>query len=201
MCSSLFYLNIFIEALKSQNKYFNYLNLIEEFFRMAIPKIIILSEILRGQTIELTKDEYTIGRTDDNDIPIPDGTISTHHAKLVRSADGGYLVVDNGSTNGTRVNGIKVTTQELSNSDILQCGGIEILFDCEDKANTQSLTTQTGINLDQTGELNLEQMKGITTYNNSNNTTPETNKAVVIAIGALVAVVIALLIVLVLKVF
>lgn len=169
---------------------------------MAIPKIIILSEILRGQTIELTKDEYTIGRTDDNDIPIPDGTISTHHAKLVKTAEGHYLAVDNNSTNGTRVNGIKITTQELGNSDILQCGGIEILFDCEDKANTQSLTTQTGINLDQTGELNLEQMKGITTYNNkSTDPTPETNKAVVIAIGALVAVVIALLIVLILKVF
>ena len=168
---------------------------------MAIPKIIILSEILRGQTIELTKDKYTIGRTDDNDIPIPDGTISTHHATLVRTDSGTYIIEDHGSTNGTRINGMKISTQELGNSDILQCGGIEILFDCEDKANTQSLTTQTGINLDQTGELNLEQMKGITTYKNK--PTPgasETNKPVIIAICVLVAVVIGLLLYLILKV-
>lgn len=114
---------------------------------MPIPRVIILSEIMRGKTYELTEDLYNIGRTDVNHICIPDGTISTHHCDLVKDGDG-YVARDLNSTNGTRINGIKITEQRLCNSDILQVGGIEILFDCEDKANTTSITTQTAIDLE-----------------------------------------------------
>lgn len=114
---------------------------------MAIPRVIILSEIMRGKTYELTEDLYTIGRTETSYICIPDGTISTHHCDLIKDGDG-YVARDQNSTNGTRINGIKITEQRLCNSDILQVGGIEILFDCEDKANTTSITTQTAIDLE-----------------------------------------------------
>ena len=114
---------------------------------MPIPRVIILSEIMRGKTYELSGDLFRIGRTEVNDICIPDGTISTHHCDLIKDGDG-YVARDQNSTNGTRINGIKITEQRLCNSDILQVGGIEILFDCEDKANTTSITTQTAIDLE-----------------------------------------------------
>lgn len=114
---------------------------------MPIPRVIILSEIMRGKTYELSGDLFKIGRTEANDICIPDGTISTHHCELIKDGDG-YVARDQNSTNGTRINGIKITEQRLCNSDILQVGGIEILFDCEDKANTTSITTQTAIDLE-----------------------------------------------------
>jgi len=114
---------------------------------MTTPRVIILSEIMRGKTYELTDDSYKIGRTDVNQICIPDGTISTFHCELIKDGDG-YVARDQNSTNGTRINGIKITEQRLCNSDILQVGGIEILFDCEDKANTTSITTQTAIDLE-----------------------------------------------------
>lgn len=110
------------------------------------PKLIILSEQLRGQRFELINDLYTCGRVEDRDICIVDPTISTHHCDFIKQ-DGSYLLVDKGSTNGTRVNNIPITEQLLQNTDILQVGGIEILFDCDDKSMTSVIKTQTGINL------------------------------------------------------
>jgi len=110
------------------------------------PKLIILSEQLRGQRFELTNDLYTCGRVTDRDICIADPTISTHHCDFVKK-DGSYVLVDRGSTNGTRVNNIPITEQSLQNTDILQVGGIEILYDCDDKSMTSVIKTQTGINL------------------------------------------------------
>ena len=110
------------------------------------PKLIILSEQLRGQRFELSDDLYSCGRVQDRDICIPDPTISTHHCDFVKR-DGSYVLVDRGSTNGTRVNNIPIVEQVLQNTDILQIGGIEILYDCDDKSMTSVIKTQTGINL------------------------------------------------------
>lgn len=117
---------------------------------MAVnPKLIVLSKVLRGQAFELTKQKYTIGRTDDNDICVPDGTVSSHHAYVEKREDGDYYAMDNGSTNGTRVNGVKTDGQKLMNTDILQCGGVELLFDSENKDASKLMSTQTAINLDE----------------------------------------------------
>lgn len=113
----------------------------------AVPKLIILSEQLRGKGFELTKDLHTCGRVEERDICIKDPTISSHHCDFIKS-DSTYILRDNGSTNGTRVNNVPVTEQELQNSDILQVGGVEVLFDCDDKSVTTVMRTQTGINLD-----------------------------------------------------
>jgi hypothetical protein len=112
----------------------------------GVPKLIILSEQLRGQRFELTEPEYSCGRVPERDICIVDPTISTHHCDFVQR-DGTYVLVDRGSTNGTRVNNIPITEQALQNTDILQVGGIEILYDCDDKSMTSVIKTQTGINL------------------------------------------------------
>ena len=114
---------------------------------MLIPRIIVLSEVMRGKTYELTEDSYAIGRAEDNNICVPDGTISSFHCEIIKDEDS-YIAKDQNSTNGTRINGIKITEQRLCNSDILQVGGIEILYDCEDKANVTSITTQASINLE-----------------------------------------------------
>jgi len=126
----------------------------------AIPKIVVLSEQLRGQAFELTEEQYTIGRSENCSICIPDPTISSHHCTLVLEPDGSYRVVDNNSTNGTRVNGAKIQEQPLMNSDIVQAGGIEMLYDSDDKSVTSMLSTQTGIRLDDsTG--NLQDAPGV----------------------------------------
>jgi hypothetical protein len=47
---------------------------------------------------------FTIGRSPDCDLPLGDPTVSWLHAELRRTADG-WVLVDLGSRNGTRVNG------------------------------------------------------------------------------------------------
>ena len=50
----------------------------------------------------------TIGRDQGCDMFIPDMSVSRVHAQMAR-ADGGWLLADLGSTNGTRLNGWRVT--------------------------------------------------------------------------------------------
>jgi hypothetical protein len=47
---------------------------------------------------------FTIGRSPVCDLPLADMTVSWHHAELRRSGEA-WVLVDLGSTNGTRVNG------------------------------------------------------------------------------------------------
>ncbi|MCH2206164.1 MAG: FHA domain-containing protein [Lentisphaerales bacterium] len=171
---------------------------------MTVPRIIILSEIMRGKTFELTGSLYTIGRSEGVEVVIPDGTISTNHCELVQDGDS-YVAQDKNSTNGTRINGIRITEQRLCNGDILQVGGIEILFDSEDKANTTSITTQTKIDISHTaGTVRHGDMSNIdpTKMGQGNNSESDKSKtAFIVIIGVLVVVVIGLLILLYKKIF
>ena len=123
--------------------------------------LIVLSECARGQTIELDKSPITVGRDVECDLFIDDGTVSSMHAE-VYFEDDRYYVKDNSSCNGTRINGVRVTSQFLENSDILQVGGIELLFDTEEHGNTTAITTQTCISLDDLGGgFNPDELKNI----------------------------------------
>jgi predicted component of type VI protein secretion system len=61
-----------------------------------------------SKAFPLEKNEIFIGRDLTNDIVINDAEISRRHARLVRQ-DEGYVVEDLGSTNGTFVNGQRLT--------------------------------------------------------------------------------------------
>jgi hypothetical protein len=52
---------------------------------------------------------FTIGREPACDMTLADKTVSRWHASLVRSDDNAWLLSDLGSTNGTRVNGWRVS--------------------------------------------------------------------------------------------
>jgi len=55
-------------------------------------------------------------------IDLPDRWASQRHARLVRTGDG-WAVEDLGSKNGTLVNGRAVDRAELSDGDVIECGG------------------------------------------------------------------------------
>ncbi len=58
---------------------------------------------------EYDKSEVTIGRVQGNDVILPKGNVSKRHARIVLK-DGKFIIVDLKSTNGTYVNGRKITS-------------------------------------------------------------------------------------------
>lgn len=59
--------------------------------------------------MDFDKNEVTIGRVQGNDIVLPKGNVSKRHSRIVLK-DGRFIVVDLKSTNGTYVNGRKITS-------------------------------------------------------------------------------------------
>src|SRR5690349_8254584 len=59
----------------------------------------------RRETFE--KNEINVGRVQGNDLMLPKGNVSKHHARLLYR-DGRFIVTDLKSTNGTYVNGRKI---------------------------------------------------------------------------------------------
>ncbi|MFE3028064.1 FHA domain-containing protein [Nocardia tengchongensis] len=72
--------------------------------------------------VRIVSGTLRIGRAADNDIVVPDLMVSRHHAELQVIADGRYRVVDLDSHNGTYVNGHRIETADLSESDLIGMG-------------------------------------------------------------------------------
>jgi len=70
----------------------------------------------------------TIGRLPDNTIIIDSAAVSGHHA-CVFSIAGQYVVEDLQSTNGTFVNGVRVSRQVLQHGDVVKVGEHELVLD------------------------------------------------------------------------
>lgn len=65
----------------------------------------------------------TIGRAEDNDIVIDENSVSRYHLKIFVDEDNTVFVTDLGSTNGTYINGNRITgTQIIQKNDILKAG-------------------------------------------------------------------------------
>ena len=79
---------------------------------------------LQGQTVSVAS-ETTIGRGKDNDIVIDDPTVSGHHCKIVVE-DSRFTIVDLDSTNGTNVNGSKVSKMMITSGTALKLGAVRI---------------------------------------------------------------------------
>lgn len=79
--------------------------------------------------LSFEKEEVTIGRVQGNDIVLPKGNISKRHSKLQMS-DGKLVVADLKSTNGTYVNGRKISDPvPLQNGDRIFVGDFLIVVD------------------------------------------------------------------------
>lgn len=82
-----------------------------------------------GQRIELHEGHYVLGRHLQNDIVLNDTNVSRRHAEFV-SAAGEVTVKDLGSTNGTKVNGVLVTGEQLlQHGDVINFGTAQVRFE------------------------------------------------------------------------
>jgi len=81
-----------------------------------------------GDRVPLGEYVVTIGRSPEATIVLGDPNVSRHHAEI-RPAGDGFVVVDLGSTNGSRVNGTKVAEHPLRDGDEVSFGNTVFHFE------------------------------------------------------------------------
>jgi ABC-type multidrug transport system ATPase subunit/ABC-type multidrug transport system permease subunit len=83
-----------------------------------------------GERIRLAAGGATVGRAEDSTIRIGSELASRHHARFDLSDDGRYSVTDLGSTNGTYLNGQRLSRESrwLANGDTVTVGREPIRF-------------------------------------------------------------------------
>jgi len=103
-----------------------------------VTKLILLTP--DGKQIEypIGQDAVWIGRSRENALPIPDRRASRRHCRVERE-NGHFVVIDDGSANGTLVNGQLIERRPLDPGDVIQIGATRIFFDRIDDARTQEL--------------------------------------------------------------
>jgi len=81
-----------------------------------------------GDRVPLGEYVVSVGRQADCTIVLADPNVSRVHAE-VRPAGDGFVVVDLGSTNGTKVNGVRVAEHELRDGDEVRFGNTAMHFE------------------------------------------------------------------------
>jgi pSer/pThr/pTyr-binding forkhead associated (FHA) protein len=98
----------------------------KELGRLVVVKSADLEE---GDIYTIDSSSLSIGRGNGNDLALDDQYASAHHARFEPRRDGVY-VQDVGSTNGTFVNGIRVTRdRRLAPGDIVRVGETDLKFE------------------------------------------------------------------------
>ena len=98
--------------------------------RGAAPRASSARGVLRGRQgdYQLTEAVTVIGRSRRCDIVLTDANVSRQHAEI-RKQDDGFMLLDLGSTNGTRVNRRDVKQVVLQHGDRIELGTTELLFE------------------------------------------------------------------------
>ena len=81
-----------------------------------------------GERLQLSEAVVTIGRKPESTLQLGDPNVSRNHAEI-RPHGNGWVLVDLGSTNGSRVNGNRVSTHELHEGDEIAFGNTVLHFE------------------------------------------------------------------------
>jgi hypothetical protein len=81
-----------------------------------------------GRRVGIGATVVTIGRLPECAVVLDDPNVSRRHAQVRREGDA-VMVVDLGSTNGTRVNGVVVREHRLAPGDVVTVGGTALRFE------------------------------------------------------------------------
>lgn len=93
------------------------------------PRLIAIQGPRMGEVYDLQSGALTIGREESNTIVFSDDSaVSRRHARIA-SEKGEFTIYDEGSSNGTFVNGVKVTEQALRSGDEIQIGTTRLRFE------------------------------------------------------------------------
>ncbi|HZD67230.1 MAG TPA: DUF3662 and FHA domain-containing protein [Acidimicrobiales bacterium] len=85
-----------------------------------------------GQRLPIGDEQIVLGRLHSCTVVIEDPNVSRRHAEITRDQrEDAVVLTDLGSTNGTRVNGEKVTRHRLRDGDKITLGTTSLLFESQ----------------------------------------------------------------------
>jgi len=94
--------------------------------------LVIKSGDASGNKRFIIEDVISIGRDDKNDIIVPNLNVSRCHAKIRKIDDEQYRIEDQGSHNGTLLNGRLARNEILQHGDVINIADVEIEFQFSD---------------------------------------------------------------------
>ena len=92
-----------------------------------LPVLTVLGGNESGRLLVCAKATIVLGRARTCDLYCSDSGISREHARVEQAADGSFSIVDLDSTNGTYVNGQRVSSAALGDGDSIHLGPIAVL--------------------------------------------------------------------------
>jgi hypothetical protein len=90
-----------------------------------------------GRRVVLDQDKVTLGRLPECELAVADAGVSRRHAEVRRGADNTWVVSDLGSTNGTKLNGLRISdARQLEDGDEITVGSTSVRFEAASAAGT-----------------------------------------------------------------
>jgi pSer/pThr/pTyr-binding forkhead associated (FHA) protein len=92
-----------------------------------VEKLIVITDDGESDEFPLTEKQISVGRDEKSVLCLRDKSVSRHHATLQRVFRG-FSLQDEGSTNGTRVNGQAITKRFLTHGDLIEIGKYHLRY-------------------------------------------------------------------------
>lgn len=87
-----------------------------------------------GRRARVAGSSFSVGRSPDADLTLDDPRVSSWHIRIEDRGDG-WALIDDGSTNGTRVNGVPTQEVVLQPNDKIEIGDTVLRFELQDAAD------------------------------------------------------------------
>jgi transcriptional regulator with GAF, ATPase, and Fis domain len=116
---------------------------------------LIVNENGNRRTFDVTASPVTIGRSTKNVLSVMDLKASRLHCRIEKS-EGAWRIVDEGSQNGTLVNGSLITSRALRAGDLIEIGQTQIVFEDAAEAAARPAPKEAPEELGRTMELPRE---------------------------------------------
>src|SRR3954447_6839731 len=94
---------------------------------LAQCKLVVLKGSQRGKEFVISSDVIRIGKVDENDVVLPEETVSRVHCEILRDAKG-HLLRDLNSTNGTFLDGAEIREAYIRAGSVITVGTVQLKF-------------------------------------------------------------------------
>jgi len=108
---------------------------------ISVPRACLVRKNDAGTRLVITASPWRIGRGKNNEMVVPDSSVSRHHAEIIRNPDGTFAIKDLDSLNGLFVSDKKVRRSMLSDGCQIDIGDVRFTFAMEGADVSPSVAT------------------------------------------------------------